>query len=142
MFPENSGMYIASRNDEVYIIKVKGVYPSLRIEKKALNLAAFFINNKIEEVSQEVLDNMEIFHSEWQFKPLPINVFSKIQFCSTTTDLYMSMEDVSALRGKYYRMVQQGVSVTKIIRALSYEFKTSKEQIIKLVNAFDAQAIE
>lgn len=142
MFPENSGMYIASRNDEAYIIKVKGVYPSLRIEKKALNLTAFFTSNKVEEAPQDVLDNMEIFHSEWQFKPLPINVFSKIQFCSTTTNLYMSMEDISALRGKYYRMVQQGVSITKVIRALSYEFKTSKEQIIKLINAFDAQALE
>ena len=142
MFPENSGMYIASRDSEAYIIKVKGVYPSLRIEKKALNLAEFFTNNKVEEAPQDVLDNMEIFHSEWQFKSLPINVFSKIQFCSTTTNLYMSMEDISALRGKYYRMVQQGVSITKVIRALSYEFKTSKEQIIKLINAFDAQALE
>jgi hypothetical protein len=48
---------------------------------------------------------------------------------------------MQSIRGKYYRLCQQGVSPIKIVRALGYEFKVSREQIINLINEFDAQSI-
>ena len=142
MFPENSGVYIAQRDQEAFIVKVKGVYPTLQLDKKAIDLGTFLINGKMKEVPQSILDNMELFHTDWSFHPLELNfgVFSKTEFNPNGHDLYLSEEDVSILRGKYYRMCQQGVSPLKVVRALGYEFKVSMDQIIKLINGFDAQA--
>ena len=143
MFPESSGVYIAQRESELFIIKVKGVYPTLQLDKKAFNLSEYLRNGKIVEVPQEVLDNLEIVHTEWEFHPLKFinfGVFSKTEFSPDGTNLYLSEEDIQALRSKYYRLCQQGVSPMKVIRALGYEFKVSRDQIINLINSFDAQA--
>lgn len=143
MFPESSGVYIAKRDNEFFIVKVKGVYPTLQLDKKAIDLGEYLRNGKTKEVPQEVMDNMELFHTSWEFIPLgfiTFGVFSKTEFNPNGTDLYLSEEDVISLRGKYYRLCQQGTSPLKVIKALGYEFKVSKEQIIKLINSFDAQA--
>lgn len=143
MFPEASGVYIAQRNADLFIIKIKGVYPTMQLDKKAVDLGEFLRNGKTKEVPQEVLDNIELCHTDWDFHPLRFinfGVFSKTEFQPDGTTLYMSEEDIVSLRGKYYRLCQQGVSPMKVIRALGYEFKVSKDQIIKLINNFDAQA--
>lgn len=143
MFPESSGVYIAKRDNEFFIVKVKGVYPTLQLDKKAVDLGEYLRNGKTKEVPQEVMDNMELFHTSWEFIPLDFitfGVFSKTEFNPNGKDLYLSEEDVISIRGKYYRLCQQGVSPLKVIKALGYEFKVSKEQIIKLINSFDAQA--
>lgn len=143
MFPESSGVYIAQRNDELFIVKVKGVYPTMQLDKKALDLSEFLINGKYKEVPQATLDGIELFHTSWEFHPLRFihfGVFSKTEFNPDGQNLYLIEEDITALRSKYYRLCQQGVSPSKIIRALGYEFKVSTEQIISLLNNFDAQA--
>lgn len=143
MFPECSGVYIAQREDELYIVKIKGVYPTLQLDKKAVDLGKFLGNGKTQEVPIEVLDNIELFHENWDFYPLDfikIGVFSKNEFMIDGKKLYMSQDDYVAIRGKYYRLCEQGVSPMKVIRALSHEFKVSKDQIINLINSFDAQA--
>jgi hypothetical protein len=143
MFPESSGVYIAQRNDDLFIVKVKGVYPTLQLDKKAVDLGEFLRNGKTKEVPQDVMDNMELFHTDWEFNSLRFinfGVFSKTEFNPNGNNLYLSEEDVLSLRGKYYRLCQQGVSPMKVIRALGYEFKISREQIINLINDFDAQA--
>lgn len=143
MFPESSGVYIAQRDSDLYVVRVKGVYPTLQLDKKAINLGEYLHSGKIKEVPQEVLDNMELFHTDWEFRSLSFinfGVFSKTEFNPNSEDLYLSEDDVLSIRGKYYRLCQQGVSATKVIRALGYEFKSSKAQIIKLVNNFDTQA--
>jgi len=143
MFPESSGVYIAQRNDELFIVKVKGVYPTLQLDKKAIDLGTYLSSGKTNEVTQSVLDNIELFHETWEFHPLRFihfGVFSKTEFNPDGQNLYLSEEDVTALRGKYYRLCQQGVSPLKLIRALGYEFKVSSDQIISLLNNFDAQA--
>lgn len=143
MFPESSGVYVAQRDADLYIVKVKGVYPTLQLDKRAVDLGEFLCNGKNKEVPQEVLDNIELFHTDWEFYPLSFinfGVFSKTEFNPNGTDLYLSEEDTISIRGKYYRLCQQGVSAMKVIRALGYEFKVSKEQIIKLINDFDTQA--
>ena len=144
MFPESSGVYIAQRDSNLFIVKVKGVYPTMQLDKKAVDLGEYLHNGKTKEVPQEVLDNIELFHTNWEFHPLRFinfGVFSKVEFNPNGTNLYLSEEDTIAIRGKYYRLCQQGVSAMKVIRALGYEFKVSKDQIINLINSFDAQAI-
>ena len=141
MFPANSGVYIAQRENDLFIVKVKGVYPTLQLDKKAVDLGEYLRNGKLKEISQDIMDNIELFHNDWEFLPLNFinfGVFSKIEFNPNGTDLYLSEDDVTS--SKYYRLCQQGVSPMKVIRALGYEFKVSKEQIIKLINSFDAQA--
>lgn len=142
MFPESSGLYIAQRDLDIFIVKVKGVYPTMQLDKKAMDLGSYFRDGKITEVPQNVLDNMEICHTEWEFRPLSINfgVFSKTEFNPNGNDLYLSEDEIISLRNKYYRLCQQGVSPLKVVRALGYEFKVSTEQIMKLINSFDAQA--
>lgn len=143
MFPESSGVYIAQRESDFFIVKVKGVYPTLQLDRKAVDLGEYLRHGKTKEVPQEVMDNMELFHTEWEFNPLRFinfGVFSKTEFSPDGNNLYVSEEDVLSLRGKYYRLCQQGVSPMKVIRALGYEFKVSKDQIIKLINDFDAQS--
>ena len=143
MFPECSGVYLAQRKDELFIVKIKGVYPTMQLDKKAIDLGEFLGVGKTKEVTQDVLDNIELFHNEWDFYPLDfvkIGVFSKTEFVSDGTKLYLSEDDYVAIRGKYYRLCEQGVSPMKVIRALSHEFKVSKDQIIDLINKFDVQA--
>jgi hypothetical protein len=145
MFPENSGVYIAQRENDLFIVRVKGVYPTLQLDKKAIDLGAFLCNGKMQEVVQDVLDNMELCHMSWNFIPLnfiSFGVFSKTEFNPDGTKLYLSEEDMLAIQSKYYRLCQQGVSAMKVVRALGYEFKVSKEQIISLINGFDEQATE
>jgi hypothetical protein len=144
MFPESSGVYITQRESELFIVKVKGVYPTLQLDKKAVDLGEYLRHGKIKEVPQNVLDNMELFHTEWEFNSLRFinfGVFSKTEFNPDGNNLYLSEEEMISLRGKYYRLCQQGVSPMKVIRALGYEFKVSEDQIIKLINDFDAQSV-
>lgn len=143
MFPESSGVYIAQCENDIFVVKVKGVYPTLQLDKKAVDLGEYLRNGKLKEISQEAVDNIELFHNKWEFLPLNFinfGVFSKIEFNPNGNELYLSEDDVTSLRGKYYRLCQQGVSPMKVIRALGYEFKVSRDQIIKLINSFDAQA--
>lgn len=143
MFPEASGVYIAQRDADLFIVKVKGVYPTLQLDKKAVDLGEYLRHGKTKEVPQEVLDNLELFHYEWEFNPLRFinfGVFSNLEFNPDGTKLYLSEDDMVSLRGKYYRLCQQGVSPMKVIRALGYEFKVSTDQILELINNFDAQA--
>ena len=103
MFPESSGVYIAQRESSLFIVKIKGVYPSLQLDKKAIDLGEYLANGKMKEVSQEVLDNIEIFHTEWDFHPLSFvnfTVFSNIEFRPDGTNLYLSEEDILSIRGK------------------------------------------
>ena len=143
MFPESSGIYIAQRESDLFIVKVKGVYPTLQLDKKAIDLGKFLCNGRTQEVTQDVLDDMELFHMSWDFIPLNFinfGVFSKTEFNPNGSNLYLSEEDIISIQGKYYRLCQQGVSAIKVVRALGYEFKMSKEQVISLINGFDKQA--
>jgi len=146
MFPEQSGAYIASRNEDLYLVKVKGVYPTLQLGKSVFDLGAFLRSNRIQQASTDTLDNMELMHQNWRFVPLigKNSVFSdnNLGFIPNAEDLYLSNEDYFSIRGLYYRLIQQGVPSTKIVRALSYEFKIPTEKIIQLINKFDKQYVD
>lgn len=142
MFPDSSGIYIAQRQNKTLIVKIKGIYPAFQLDKNAFDLGEFLRTGKKDEVPKETLDNIELFHNEWTFHPLRFinfGVFSKTEFYPDGSSLYMSVDDLMSIRGMYFRLCEQGVPATKIVRALAYEFKCSTDQIISLVNEFDKQ---
>lgn len=142
MFPERSGVFIAKRNSNLLIVTVKGVYPTLKLGDRAIDLGEYLKSGKLVEVAKNMLDAIELFHMSWEFLPLnaSIPVFSNTDFDPTGTNLYLSDEDVMYIQGLYYRLCQQGVSPLKAVRAISYEYKLTTDQALQMINKFDAQA--
>ena len=66
MFPEYSGVYLAQREDDLYVVKVKGVYPTLTLDKNALDLGEFLRSGKTKAVDKTILDNMELMQCIFQ----------------------------------------------------------------------------
>lgn len=137
-FPETPGLYIAQRDYDVVLIKITGMYPTLELGK-CVNITSLICGNTIKEASKEVINSILLFSDKWKFtmlKDIDMRVFPKTAF-KTDGNLDLSTDERLMLRNEYYRMVQSGVSSSKIIRALMYEYKTSMEQVINLLNKFD-----
>lgn len=137
-FPETPGLYIAQRDYDVVLIKITGMYPTLELGK-CINITSLICGNTIKEASKEVINSILLFSDKWKFtmlKDIDMRVFPKTAF-KTDGNLDLSTDERLMLRNTYYRMVQSGVSSSKIIRALMYEYKTSMEQVINLLNKFD-----
>ena len=137
-FPETPGLYIAQRDYDVVLIKITGMYPTLELGK-CINITSLICGNTIKEASKEVVNSILLFSDKWKFtmlKDIDMRVFPKTSF-KADGNLDLSTDERLMLRNTYYRMVQSGVSSTKIIRALMYEYKTSMEQVINLLNKFD-----
>lgn len=76
----------------------------------------------------------------WEFskiESIDTRVFPKTAF-KVNGNLDLGTDEKLSLRNTYYRFVQSGVSSSKIIRALMYEYHVTMEQIISLINEFDA----
>ena len=137
-FPETPGLYIAQRDYDVVLIKITGMYPTLELGK-CINITSLICGNTIKEASKEVVNSILLFSDKWKFtmlKDIDMRVFPKTSF-KADGNLDLSTDERLMLRNTYYRMVQSGVSSTKIIRAFMYEYKTSMEQVINLLNKFD-----
>ena len=137
-FPETPGLYIAQRDYDVVLIKITGMYPTLELGK-CINITSLICGNTIKEASKEVINSILLFSEKWKFtmlKNIDMRVFPKTSF-KADGNLDLSTDERLMLRNTYYRMVQSGVSSSKIIRALMYEYKTSMEQVINLLNKFD-----
>lgn len=137
-FPETPGLYIAQRDYDVVLIKITGMYPTLELGK-CINVTSLICGNTIKEASKEVVNSILLFSDKWKFtmlKDIDMRVFPKTSF-KADGNLDLSTDERLMLRNVYYRMVQSGVSSSKIIRALMYEYKTSMEQVINLLNKFD-----
>lgn len=137
-FPETPGLYIAQRDYDVVLIKITGMYPTLELGK-CINITSLICGNTIKEASKEVVNSILLFSDKWKFtmlKDINVSVFPKTSF-KADGNLDLSTDERLMLRNMYYRMVQSGVSSSKIIRALMYEYKTSMEQVINLLNKFD-----
>lgn len=141
-FPESPGLYIAQRNTDVVLFKLTGMYPTL-IVGKALYLSNLIEGNSLSEAPKEVLENMVLFPEKWKFihlgKLINMDVFPKLAF-KCDGDLDLSTDEVLHIRSTYYRLVQSGVAPSKILRALSYEYKLTMAQVINLANKFDKDA--
>lgn len=137
-FPETPGLYIAQRDYDVVLIKITGMYPTLELGK-CINITSLICGNTIKEASKEVINSILLFSDKWKFtmlKDIDMRVFPKTSF-KADGNLDLSTDERLMLRNTYYRMVQSGISSSKIIRALMYEYKTSMEQVINLLNKFD-----
>lgn len=137
-FPETPGLYIAQRDYDVVLIKITGMYPTLELGK-CINVTSLICGNTIKEASKEVINSILLFSDKWKFtmlKDIDMRVFPKTSF-KADGNLDLSTDERLMLRNMYYRMVQSGVSSSKIIRAIMYEYKTSMEQVINLLNKFD-----
>lgn len=137
-FPETPGLYIAQRDYDVVLIKITGMYPTLELGK-CINITSLICGNTIKEASKEVVNSILLFSNKWKFtmlKDINVSVFPKTSF-KADGNLDLSTDERLMLRNMYYRMVQSGVSSSKIIRAFMYEYKTSMEQVINLLNKFD-----
>lgn len=140
-FPEKAGAYLCSRDNDLVLLRIKGIYPTLELDKSALNVGAFLRHNKVKEVPKEILDNIQLFPENWDFQILNVNysVFSKIEF-KPDGDIFVSYEDACSMRDKYYRMCQQGISSLRAMRAISFEFKTSMDRTREIINQWDREA--
>ena len=89
---------------------------------------------------QEIVDNIILFSKNWEFskiESIDTRVFPKTAF-KVNGNLDLGTDERLSLRNTYYRFVQSGVSSSKIIRALMYEYHVTMEQVISLMNEFDA----
>ena len=72
-----------------------------------------------------------------KIESIDTRVFPKTAF-KVNGNLDLGTDERLSLRNTYYRFVQSGVSSSKIIRALMYEYHVTMEQVISLINEFDA----
>lgn len=141
-FPLSAGTYMCQRDTDLIIIVVKGLFPTLQLDG-GFNLGYFLKKRKLREASKEILANIELFPEMWTFTPMRgmnYSVFAKNEF-HTTGKLELPMDRETDIKEQYYLLTQQGVSSTKIIRALVQEFKVSVDTICDLINGFDRQAL-
>lgn len=141
LFPQSAGIYICQRDTDLILIVVKGVCPTLKLDS-GFDLGTYLRTRKAKPASKEILDNIEVFPEMWTFTSLSFldySVFSPIDF-RPTGKLDLPLDTMADIRSKYYLLCQQGVPATKIMRALSQEFKVSMDSIIDLVNDFDKYA--
>ena len=69
-------------------------------------------------------------------KQINMDVFPRLAFkCDGNLDL--TTDELLSMKTQYYRFVQCGVSLSKILKALMYEYKITMTQVIDLVNKFD-----
>lgn len=139
-FPEQHGVYIAERNGQLVLIKVKGVYPTLELDSKGLDLSSFIANGAARLVDKSVMDGIQLFPTSWRFHSMPfLKRFSpKVSF-QPNGIVDLDLDVLTAARGKYQRLCQMGVSPIKITRALSAEFSVPMEQMLEIVNNFDKE---
>lgn len=140
-FPETPGLYIAQRDCDVILIKITGMYPTLEVGK-TVYLTSLISGNTIKEAPKEAVCNMITFSEKWSFskvEDVDIRVFPKTSF-KVDGNLDLSTDDIILMRNTYYRMIQCGISSSKIIKSLVYEYKTTIDQILTLINKFDRES--
>lgn len=139
LFPEQAGLYVVQRGTDIVLLKVTGIYPMLQISR-GFTIDTLLTGQQLKEASKEILANVEINPTKWKWQELKVNtsVFPKITFDSDLTHVALSTEEYLSIRSRYYRLCQQGVSQSKITRALMYEYKLTMGAAIDLKREFDA----
>jgi hypothetical protein len=140
-FPLSAGLYLAQHGTEVVLIKITGRYPTLQLGK-SVDISALISGGDVKPASKEQLSHMIAFPSNWKFQPLPsidISVFPKTCF---RPDGFVDIQydELVNMQATYYRLIQQGIPYSDIMRALVYEYNLPMDQVRKLVNDFDKRA--
>lgn len=140
-FPTSPGLYIVQRETNVILLKITGMYPTLQLGK-AISIDKIIEGNSIKEASKEIVTNISLFPEKWKFTKLDcinMNAFPKQSF-RPDGYLDLSTEEYLSMRSMYYRLSQSGISFQKIASAFVFEYKTTMDQVIKLINKFDSEA--
>lgn len=137
-FPISPGLYIAQRDYDVVLLKITGMYPTFTVGK-TLYLTSLISSNTLKEASKDIVNNIILFSDKWKFTQLEgidMRVFPKLAF-KPDGHLDLSTDELLSVQITYYRMRQSGVSLSKIMWALVYEYKVPMEQISKMIELFD-----
>ena len=140
-FPITPGLYIAQRDQDVVLIRITGQYPRL-VLGKGIDISTFIRTGGIKEVDKETLSNIAACSAEWEFRVLPyieMSVFPKTMFRPDGI-IDIDPDTTNAIRTAYYRLSQQGVPCSEIMRALAYEHNITMDQMRQLANKFDKDA--
>lgn len=140
-FPITPGLYIAQRERDIVLIRITGQYPKL-ILGKGIDITTFICSGGIKEVDKETLSSIALNSSEWSFRCLPsieMSVFPKTTFRPDGI-IEIDPDTTNAIRTYYYRLSQQGVPYTDIMRALADKHNITMEQVRQLINQFDKEA--
>lgn len=140
-FPTSAGLYIAQRDNDIALIKVTGMYPTLQLGK-SIDLRSLITGNSLKEADKDMLKNIAMFSNEWSFKPIEginMSAFPKTSF-KPDGRLDVSADDYIAMRKVYYRLSQNGTPFPTIAHALSFEYKIGIKQMLELMNQFDSDA--
>ena len=137
-FPDTPGIYIAQRGQKVILIKLTGIVPLLTLGK-SIDITGWITGGGIKEAPKDELEHMVHFPHEWNFRILSginVSVFPKTSF---RPDGFVDIDpDMRyTIRSRYYRMLQQGIPYTSIMRALSVEYNITMDQMRGLANEFD-----
>lgn len=140
-FPDTPGLYLAQRGREVFLVKISGKFPMFTIGR-SVDISGLIAGGGVKEASKEQLSHIVSFPNEWKFRILPsidISVFPKTSF---RPDGFVDIdpETRSFIREQYYRLCQQGIPYSDIMRALAYEYNITMDQVRQLVNGFDQDA--
>ena len=138
LFPTDAGVYLAQRDTDLVLLRIRGLYPTLQLDK-GMDLARCIRSNKNAEATKEMMSNIKLFPEKWTFKKLNCNysVFSKPNEFQPDGELTLQPDELISIKSKYLRMCQQGVPSSQVIQALVYEFKVNTETVIKLINHLD-----
>ena len=139
-FPDTPGIYIAQRGASVTLIKITGHYPNL-VLGKSIDITGWITGGGIKEVPKEELSHMVNCSLQWEFRLLPsidTSVFPKTAF-KPDGMVDLDPDTICSIRTRYFRMSQQGISYTDIMRTLSFDYEITMEQVRRLVNKFDKE---
>lgn len=140
LFPTSAGMYFAQREQDLILIKIKGLYPTLKLDS-GIDIGSCLRGERVKEADKGIMSSIELYPEKWNFKSFNFikpNVFSKNKY--SATGLVSIAPDVrEQIKNEYYLFMQQGVSVTKVLRALTHEYKISMEATMQLINMLDKE---
>lgn len=137
--PDSPGLYICQKKTDILIVKVIGVFPYLTIHR-GYQMDSLITGQQLKEATKEQLANIEINSTAWKWQRISIDttVFPKTAFAYNQTDF--SKDEYYLIRERYYRLINMGVSYSKILRSLVYEYNLSMDQARILINEFDEHA--
>lgn len=140
-FPDTPGIYVAQRDNQVVLIKITGHYPNL-VLGKSIDITGWIVGCGIKEAPKELLSHMVNCSKDWNFQLIPsidISVFPKTAFRPDGL-VELDPETLSLIRTKYFRLSQQGIPYSDIMRTLVCEYDITMDQTRQLVNKFDKDA--
>ncbi len=143
LFPNSAGVYIYQRNEDVIMVRVKGVYPTLELGEDAIDFTKFFQTGKIVNASKEVVANFHLEPEKWKkcntLEDIDTSVFPTTTVRPTPTRRDLTEDEFYIIKYKYVRSCQMGLKWTEVAKALMYELKIPEEQVLEVFRKIDSK---